>query len=111
MDSNLLKGNLELILLGILEDGEMYGLEISKATNARTDGLFSVSVGSLYPALHKLEASGFVSSVERTPPRGGAKVRYYQMTEEGGKLLEAKRKQYLTFDGAMKKFVKKEAGS
>ncbi|MBC7646402.1 MAG: PadR family transcriptional regulator [Pseudopedobacter sp.] len=107
MDSNLLKGNLELILLGILEDGEMYGLEISKATNARTDGLFSVSVGSLYPALHKLEASGFVSSVERTPPRGGAKVRYYQMTEEGGKLLEAKRKLYRTFDGAMQKFLEK----
>lgn len=113
MDANLLKGNLELILLSILEEGEKYGLEITKEVNLRTDGLFSVSVGSLYPALHRLEGAGFIVAQERTPPRGGAPVRYYTLTESGGQALEDKRRTYFTFDGAMQKLIggKREAGS
>ena len=48
-DPKLLKGNLELILLSILEKVEMYGLEIVKEANSRTDGYFQFKEGSLYP--------------------------------------------------------------
>ncbi len=105
MDSNLLKGNLDLILMSILEGQEMYGLELTKAANQRTDGGLQVAIGSLYPALHRLEAAGFVSADERTPPRGGTLVRYYQLTEEGGKSLESKRQAYRTFDTLMQNFL------
>ena len=44
LDPNLLKGNLELILLTILEEGEMYGLEIINEAQARTDGLFDFKI-------------------------------------------------------------------
>jgi PadR family transcriptional regulator, regulatory protein PadR len=106
MDSNLLKGNLDIILLATLESGEQYGLELTKAVNARTDGALSMSVGSLYPALHRLEAAGFVVAEERTPPRGGTRVRYYQLTEQGGNALRQKREQYQQFDGMMQPFLK-----
>lgn len=105
MDSNLLKGNLDLILLSVLEQGEQYGLELTKAVNARTDGALKVAIGSLYPALHRLEAAGFVTAQERTPPRGGTQVRYYTLTEQGGKALKAKRQGYRSFDDLMQNFL------
>lgn len=101
-DPNLFRGNLDLILLSVLEDGEKYGLEITKEVNARTDGFFRLNAGSLYPALHRMEKSGFVCAEERQPPRGGSPVRYYRLTETGQKHLEAKRRAYQAFHGAMK---------
>jgi len=102
MDPNLFKGNLELILLSILEEGEKYGLEITKEANVRTDGYFRLNVGSLYPTLHKLERAGFLTVETRPNPRGGANLRYYQLTDEGGKVLEERRKAFETFDNAMR---------
>lgn len=105
MDVQLFKGNLELILLSVLERGEKYGLEMTKEVSLLTEGKFSVGAGSLYPALHRLEQSGFVASEERTPPRGGSPVRYYHLTETGGKALEDKRRSFAAFTGVMKPFL------
>ena len=49
MDGNLLRGNLELILLAILESGPKYGLEIIGEARSRTEGYFDFKEGSLYP--------------------------------------------------------------
>jgi len=102
MELNLLKGNLDLILLSILEGGEKYGLELTKEANTRTDGYFDLNAGSLYPALHRLERAGWVSSENRPPPRGGPSVRYYQLTGAGQQALTAKRRAYATFDDALR---------
>ena len=102
MDLNLLKGNLDLILLSILEAGETYGLELTKAANVRTDGYFDLNAGSLYPALHRFERAGWVTSESRPPPRGGPSVRYYRLTPEGQQALHAKRRAYATFDQALR---------
>lgn len=97
MDANLLKGHLDLILLSILEDGEKYGLEISKEAQSRTDGYFDFRVGSLYPALHRLEQAGWLHSEFRAAPRGGAPVKYYRLTESGAQELSSKREQFKEF--------------
>ena len=97
MDSNLLKGHLDLILLAILEGGEMYGLEISKQAQVDTGGYFDLRVGSLYPALHRLEQSGAVNGEFRPAPRGGAPVKYYWLTDEGRGLLKRKREDFQIF--------------
>jgi PadR family transcriptional regulator, regulatory protein PadR len=101
MDPNLFKGNLELILLSILEREEMYGIEIAKAANERTDGYFVLNVGSLYPTLHKLEQQRQVTVDSRTTARGGAPVRYYKITAAGRKVLAQKRKAYAEFHTAI----------
>ncbi|ULH17311.1 PadR family transcriptional regulator (plasmid) [Deinococcus sp. KNUC1210] len=97
MDSNLLKGHLDLILLAILEGGPMYGLEISKQAQTETGGYFELRVGSLYPALHRLEQSGAVQGEFRSAPRGGAPVKYYWLTEDGIRQLARKREEFSTF--------------
>jgi PadR family transcriptional regulator, regulatory protein PadR len=102
MDANLLKGNLDLILLSILEDGEMYGLEITKEAQARTNGYFSFSVGSLYPALHRLEQQGFIRGEFKPAPRGGAPVKFYALTQTGTGALASKREDFNEFGNALR---------
>ena len=97
MDSNLLKGNLDLILLSILEGSAMYGLEISKQAQVGTGGYFDLRVGSLYPALHRLEQSGAIEGEFRPAPRGGAPVKYYWLTEGGRRELARKRREFEVF--------------
>jgi PadR family transcriptional regulator, regulatory protein PadR len=101
-DPNLLKGNLDLILLSTLEDGEMYGLEITKEVQSRTNNYFSFSLGSLYPALHRLEQAGQISGEFRTPPRGGSPVKYYQLTPIGKTALRNKREEFEQFTTALR---------
>lgn len=101
MDPNLFKGNLDLILLSVLEGGERYGLEITKEVNGRTNGYVQLNAGSLYPALHRLEKAGWVQAEHRPPPRGGPSVRYYRLTESGARALRDKRDAYERFNAAM----------
>jgi PadR family transcriptional regulator, regulatory protein PadR len=98
---NLLKGNLELILLSILETNPMYGLEIIKEAQSRTDGFFSFKEGSLYPALHRLTQQKLLTTSNQPSPRGGAPVRYYHITDHGKKILEEKRHEFKHFNNAV----------
>jgi PadR family transcriptional regulator, regulatory protein PadR len=101
-ENNLLKGNLDLILLSILEQNEMYGLEITKEVQAQSNDYFKFSLGSLYPALHRLEQAGQISGEFRTPTRGGSPVKYYQLTENGKKALASKRQEFEAFNSAIR---------
>ena len=96
-DANLLRGHLDLILLSIIQGQPKYGLEISKQAQERTQGYFDLKVGSLYPALHRLEKAGFVRGEFRSAPRSGSPVKVYALTESGGKELEARRREFETF--------------
>lgn len=94
---NLLRGHLDLILLSILRGEPKYGLEISKLAQERTGGYFDLRVGSLYPALHRLEKAGFIAGTFRDAPRGGSPVKVYALTEEGGRELEVRRREFEVF--------------
>ena len=78
----LLKGTLSTILLTLLgEQGRMYGYEITQAVKERTDGKILLKEGSLYPALHKLQAEGLLSTEEVYM---GKRPRiYYSLTDTG----------------------------
>lgn len=102
MDTQLVRGNLDLVLLSVLEGGEAYGLEIAKAAGEGTGGYFALNAGSLYPALHRLEKAGHLGSVGRQTPRGGPEVRYYHLTEAGRAELQRRRDAYVSFDRAVR---------
>jgi len=97
MDSTLIKGHLGLILLSVLEDGEKYGLQITKEANHRTGGYFDLKVGSLYPALHRLEKAGWITGAFRESPRARTPVRYYRLTTSGRQALREKREHFRIF--------------
>lgn len=85
----LLKGNTETLLLSLLKNQSMYGYQIIKELEKKSQGYFRFKEGTLYPALHRLEAAGLVrGNWERLPP--GKERRYYHLTEKGLKLLAEK---------------------
>ncbi len=100
-DPNLLKGSLDLILLGILEGGERYGLEIINEVHARTGGYFEFQEGTLYPALHRLEKVGLLEGEFRENEGRGPRRKYYRLTPKGVGALEHKSRQWLEFTAAM----------
>jgi DNA-binding PadR family transcriptional regulator len=84
--TQLLKGTTPLLVLTVLRDGELYGYEIAQRIRERSGGAFALSEGSLYPALHSLEAEHALESEWRESDKGPRR-RYYRLTDKGGALL------------------------
>ncbi len=84
--TQLLKGTTPLLVLSVLRDGELYGYEIAQRIRERSGGAFAPSEGSLYPALHALEAEGALLASWRESDKG-PKRRYYRITPTGGAML------------------------
>lgn len=82
----LLKGTTPLLVLRVLSDGELYGYEIAQRICERSGGAFAPSEGSLYPALHHLEADGALVATWRESDKGPRR-RYYKITSIGKGLL------------------------
>lgn len=70
---------LDFAILGILTDGPLHGYELKRVLSDSEHGFWTVSFGSLYPALRRLEKQGFVS----VSTDGGARRKVYQLTPEG----------------------------
>lgn len=95
-DSKLLKGTLQTIILKLLSDNDkMYGYEITQEVKQLTAGEFILTEGALYPALHKLEADGYLQT-ESVIVDGRAR-KYYSLTEFGQKEQVSKVQDALTF--------------
>ncbi len=94
--SELIKGTLGTIILRLLgQKGRMYGYEITQLVKEMTDGKVLVKEGSLYPALHKLEAEGLVTTEEVFI---GKRVRkYYTLTQPGKNAAQASVDELLAF--------------
>lgn len=77
----LMRGSVEVVILKLLSEHDMYGYEMIKTVNERSNGYFEWREGSLYPCLHKLESDGLVRSYSR---EGSGKMRrYYTLTGMG----------------------------
>jgi PadR family transcriptional regulator PadR len=83
---NFLNGVPELVLLRLLSEHEMYGYEIVKAIQARTEDAFAFGEGCIYPLLHHLEQTRLVSS--RRKEVAGRSRHYYRLTPRGRKRLD-----------------------
>jgi PadR family transcriptional regulator PadR len=89
----VIKGTLEMIVLEVLQHQPMHGWGITELIERRSDGLLSVNQGSLYPALYRLVARGWVSSEWRSTENNRS-ARYYSLTRSGRKQLTADRAQW-----------------
>ena len=90
------KSDLEAVVLGSLQGQSLHGYEISKRISSKSDGLLKVGEGQLYPALHKLEQQGLVTS-EWLTQEGKPARKVYSLTETGSARLEEKRKSWDKF--------------
>lgn len=99
MRADGVKGHLELLLLSVLSEGEGHGYAVISALRDRSDGVFDLAEGAVYPALHRLEQDGLVSS--EWAQVAGRRRRTYRLTERGATALQARRSEWRTLAGAI----------
>lgn len=92
------KGNIELLLLAILNSEDCYGYQITQTIKKMSDGLITVTEGALYPILYRLTDQGYVTTEDRLVGKRMRRV-YYHLEESGKEyfrnLLEEYRKNLL----------------
>jgi transcriptional regulator len=96
----LLQGTLDLLILRTLQPGKSHGHAIAKQIQRTSEELLRVETGSLYPALHRLEARGWIAA-EWEPAESGKRAKYYRLTAKGRKQLQAEQTKWETFSRAM----------
>ncbi|HUP20448.1 MAG TPA: PadR family transcriptional regulator [Gemmatimonadota bacterium] len=87
MERELKRGTIEMLLLRLLEEREMYGYELVSELQSRSGGRLEWSDGTLYPVLYRLEEAGHVEPRWVTPDRGVPR-KYYRATAAGRTELE-----------------------
>jgi PadR family transcriptional regulator PadR len=97
---DLLQGTLDLIVLKLLRAGAANGWQLTQSIQAISHGVLDVNYGSLYPALRRLEARGWVSA-SWASSENNRRARYYQLTAAGRKQLEAERASWERFSQAL----------
>ena len=98
---DLLKGSSDSLLLCLLEQQAMYGYQIVKELESKSEGYFKFKEGTLYPALHRLEKSGLITGKWQTIPNGRQR-RYYHITDKGLTKLAMERTHWQDFLKAVK---------
>ncbi len=99
IDRTLLSGSAAMLVLQLLAEGDMYGYRITEELSARSQNVFQMKSGTLYPLLHTLEQKGWVRAYQQT--EGGRERRYYSITEGGRKALEEKRREWDVYTSAV----------
>src|SRR5258707_1062144 len=93
--TNLLKGTLDLLILKALALSELHGLAISHRIAQITNGTFQVKPGSLFPALHRLEEAGWLSSAWGES-ENNRRAKFYRLTAAGRRQLRTETQQWET---------------
>jgi transcriptional regulator len=97
---DLLQGTLDLLILRTLLGGSAHGHAIAKYIQRTSEELLQVETGSLYPALHRLEAKGWIQASWDLSDKG-KRARYYKLTRQGRKQLSSERSKWDAFARAM----------
>jgi PadR family transcriptional regulator PadR len=113
MDSRLLSGTVEMLILDVLARGDSYGYQVAQTVLSHSDGYFQLKEGSLYPALHRMERQKLLRSYwvakdgqtvlaqhgDSADSGGGSggRRKYYRLTPKGQAALKAKREEWQRF--------------
>jgi len=99
MTGETLKGHLDLLLLAILADGSAHGYAVIEALRVRSNGLFDLPEGTVYPALHRLESQGLLRS--RWQSDAPRRRRVYELTLKGKQALAKRQDEWRKFSKAV----------
>src|SRR6202451_1844950 len=97
---DLLQGTLDLLILRTLLGGAAHGHAIARYIQRTSEELLQVETGSLYPALHRLEAKGWIEA-DWSLSEKGKRARFYRLTRLGRKQLVTERSKWEAFSRAM----------
>ena len=99
VSKNLVSGSMTMLLLKLLSEQDMYGYEMISVLRERSENVFELKAGTLYPLLHSLEEKNLLESYEQ---EALGKVRkYYSITKAGRKLLQEKETEWREYSQAV----------
>lgn len=104
MKGETLKGHLDLLVLSVLADGPRHGYAVIEALRDRSEAIFDLPEGTVYPALHRLEKAGLLTSEWSVV--GGRRRRTYRLTESGTSTLAELRTAWLEFSTAVTRVLR-----
>ncbi len=90
-----MKGHLDMLLLAVLDDGPKHGYAIIESLRERSDDVFDLPDGTVYPALHRLEEGGLI--VSEWHRVDGRRRRTYEITRKGREQLSEQRRTWVQF--------------
>ena len=95
-DKGLIAGSSTLLVLTLLESGDMYGYQMIEELSRRSNDAFQFQEGTLYPILHGLEKGKYLSSYQQqAPPAGCGSTN--RLTRKGRELLAEKKAEWASF--------------
>src|SRR5579863_5570526 len=97
---DLLQGTLDLLILRTLRAGPTHGHAVAKHIQRTSEDLLQIETGSLYPALHRLEAQGLIAASWDLSDKG-KRARFYRLTPRGKKHLMAEQSKWRAFSRAV----------
>ena len=103
--TNLLQGTLDLLVLKALGTGELHGLGISRRIEQITRGTFQVKPGSLFPALHRMEEAGWLSSFWGES-ENNRRAKFYRLTKRGERQIATETEEWTKIALAMTNALK-----
>ena len=92
IDKSLVSGSMSMLILKLLSEKDMYGYEMIDTLRKRSENVFELKAGTLYPLLHSLEEKNYLTCYEREV--AGKVRKYYQLTKDGRKFLEKKQNEW-----------------
>lgn len=103
INKELMKGSTVILILSLLDRKDMYGYEMTKEIELKSNGVFALKEGTLYPILHTLEADRMVEAY--WSEEGARKRKYYRITDAGRKGLKEKQAEWSLFSGAVNRVI------
>ena len=100
VDKKMMAMSTSMLVLKLLEEKDMYGYQMIRTLEERSNQVFSLKEGTLYPILHGLEEEEAVESYEKCAETGRMR-KYYRLTKKGEKLLRKKQKEWETYEKAV----------
>ncbi|WP_163970469.1 PadR family transcriptional regulator [Oceanobacillus halotolerans] len=101
MDKEMMKGSIDLVLLSLISQRDLYGYEITRILKHLSDDTYEMSEGTLYSALKRLERKGWIESYWYDTEIGRRK--YYRLTEKGGEELKRKQENWKMVESLVQK--------
>lgn len=92
IDKSLISGSTSMLILRLLEDKDMYGYEMIETLEKKSNNVFTLKAGTLYPLLHSLEEKDYLTAYESEV--NGKVRKYYSITKSGRKYLKSKKEEW-----------------
>ncbi len=107
--SGMKKATIEMLLLRLLSEGDMYGYQLTQEFKKRSAGIYTILEGSMYPILYRLTEQNYIFSYERKVGKRQIRI-YYHLNEEGKVYLEKLVSSYHEFSNVIEFLLSAKEG-